>query len=101
MVHTRIHCGLFVVSRDSAVEKGGGIKFQIRMEVKLRNDMFSIRPASTICVLVLWRFPVIQDSVGSSVVDVLKTAPKVSLIFLPILVLSAAIFARVVVFWWV
>jgi len=26
MVHTRIHCGLFVVSRDSAVEKGGGIK---------------------------------------------------------------------------
>ena len=62
--------------------------------------MFSIRPASTICVLVLWRAPVIQDSVGS-VVDVLKTASNVSLIVLPILVLSAAIFARAVVFWWV
>ncbi len=64
-VHTRIHCGLFVVSRDSAVEKGGGRKFsnpQIRMEVKLRNDMFSIRPASTICVLFLGHSPVIQDN---------------------------------------
>ena len=70
MVHTRIHCGLFVGSRDSAVEKGGGRKKQFRMEVKLRNDMFSIRPASTICVLVLGHSPVIQDSVGSSVVDV-------------------------------
>jgi len=48
----------------------GAEKLQFRMEVKLRNDMFSIRPASTICVLALWHSPVIQDSVGSSVVDV-------------------------------
>ena len=83
------------------LKREGAETNQFRMEVKLRNDMFSIRPASTICVLVLWHSPVIQDSVGSSVMDVLKTASKVSLIFLPILVLSAAIFARVMVFWWV
>ena len=59
--------------------------------------MFSIRPASTICVLALWHS---CDS-RYSVVDVLKTASNVSLIVLPIFVLSAAIFARVVVFWWV
>ena len=51
------------------LKRVGADKFQIRMEVKLRNHMFSIRPASTICVLVLGRAPVIQDSVGS-VVDV-------------------------------
>ena len=84
------------------LKRVGAERFQIRMEVKLRNDMFSIRPAPTICVLVLWHSPVIQDSVGNSVVDVeKKTASKVSLIFLPDFVLSAAIFARVVVFWWV
>ena len=47
-----------------------GADCQFRMEVKLRSDMFSIRPASTICVLALWHSPVIQDSVGISVVDV-------------------------------
>ncbi len=52
------------------LKRVGAEKFQIRMEVKLRNDMFSIRPASTICVLVLGQSPVIQDSVGGSVVDV-------------------------------
>ena len=83
------------------LKRVGAEKNQIRMEVKLRNDMFSIRPAPTICVLVLWHSPVIQDSVGTSVVDVLKMASKVSLIVLPILVLPAAIVARVEVFWWV
>jgi hypothetical protein len=52
------------------------------MEVKLRNVMFSIRPASTIGVWEFWHSPVIQDSVGSSIVDVRKTASNASFIFL-------------------
>ena len=51
-------------------KKVGTETFQFRMEVKLRNVMFSIRPASTIGVREFWHSPVIQDSVGSSIVDV-------------------------------
>ena len=63
-------------------KKVGTETFQFRMEVKLRNVMFSIRPASTIGVWEFWHSPVIQDSVGSSIVDVRKTASNASFIFL-------------------
>ena len=64
-------------------KKVGTEKFQFRKEVKLRNVMFSIRPASTIGVRECWHSLVIQDSVGSSIVDVRKTASNASFIFCP------------------